>query len=806
MKSKCFLFFLPGILFLHSCLEKAEPDAGTHSLNGPYSGIYLNQIAFPMGGLGAGMICLEGTGSLSGFALRNQQEEWPEPYQYAAISVRSMEQGARVLESPVPKRKLSCSPEMGQGHPWALPRYEKAEFEARFPFATVKLVHRDMPLQVSITGWSPFVPGDADESSLPVAALEYTFTNTGSARVEAVFSWHSENLSGLCLAGKHDVTAPAGRILPYPGGMIMQQADPANPGAGVPSFAVFVKDVEAVVDHCWYTGKATDQAIQVWKSVEEARVVEKEAVNGMAPGGSLFVSFALQPGESVTIPLLMAWYVPGPSAADHPRQAAETACAPWYLSKFSSIREVANYWKRNYDMLRTRSNSFSNAFFSTSLPQEVVEAVACNLSVLKSPAILRNTDGRLAYRKERPGQGSKDEYTRSYDQAVASLFPGLARSLTPSLFMNGEALQPGDLVNLYREWRISGDSPWIEGYWPRMATAMDSCIHAWDPGRKGYPSGNRPSPYGTIMTGTDAGCTLLYLAALTACIETGQELNKDIETYRELLEKGIRHLEDSLFNGEYFFQQLPGTEPGVRVPSGHEQVDVNPLIEQRNAPPDDPGFHQPGNGILSDALFGLWLARMAGIDDFLDPALVKSHLRSVIKYNYLESLSNHANPYSPGPALGNEGGLILCSWPAGDAPMHPFPYAPEIWPEVEYELASHLFLEGMRDEGLKLLRSVRSRYDGRYRNPFNGSGYRTWSTRCLSAYGLFQGLTGCRYDAQSQTLYLDARAGDFFQVFLATETGYGLAGLKDGKPFLQVYSGDIPVSHYFVGGKGTTEN
>jgi uncharacterized protein (DUF608 family) len=34
-----------------------------------------------------------------------------------------------------------------------------------------------MPLEVEITGWSPFEPGDADNASLPVAALEYHFTN-----------------------------------------------------------------------------------------------------------------------------------------------------------------------------------------------------------------------------------------------------------------------------------------------------------------------------------------------------------------------------------------------------------------------------------------------------------------------------------------------------------------------------------------------------------------------------------------------------------------------------------------------------
>ncbi len=50
-----------------------------------------------------------------------------------------------------------------------------------------------MPVKVDITGWSPFIPGDADNSSLPVGGIEYTFKNTGSKDLEAVFSFNSEN-------------------------------------------------------------------------------------------------------------------------------------------------------------------------------------------------------------------------------------------------------------------------------------------------------------------------------------------------------------------------------------------------------------------------------------------------------------------------------------------------------------------------------------------------------------------------------------------------------------------------------------
>ncbi len=142
--------------------------------NGEYAGQRLNRVAFPMGGLGAGMICLEGTGALSHVSLRNKPEVFHEPCTFGAICVKGQPNVARVLEGPVPGWKLFGQPATGNGAAgtsFGLPRFREARFRVRFPFGTVTLHDPDVPLQVEITGWSPFEPGDADNASLPVAAL-----------------------------------------------------------------------------------------------------------------------------------------------------------------------------------------------------------------------------------------------------------------------------------------------------------------------------------------------------------------------------------------------------------------------------------------------------------------------------------------------------------------------------------------------------------------------------------------------------------------------------------------------------------
>src|SRR5260221_9922437 len=80
--------------------------SGARAFNGIYHGDYLNQIAFPMGGIGAGMFCLEGTGALTKFSLRNRPDLGSEPKVFAAVSVKGPRPIARVLEGPIPAWKL----------------------------------------------------------------------------------------------------------------------------------------------------------------------------------------------------------------------------------------------------------------------------------------------------------------------------------------------------------------------------------------------------------------------------------------------------------------------------------------------------------------------------------------------------------------------------------------------------------------------------------------------------------------------------------------------------------------------------
>ncbi len=818
-----------GFLLITSC-NQTEIHSKSRSFNGEYKGDYLDLIAFPLGGIGAGMICVEGTGAISHVSVRNHPDIYNDPMMYAALTVKGKESNiAKILEGQVPKwKRFSGKPESGQGlfsTSYGLPRFQSNTFLARFPFANIKLEDEDIPLSVSVVGWSPFIPGDADNSSLPVGALEYTFVNSSDKVQESVFTFTSENFMKIGRKGAS--------IRKIPNGFQLWQDSTEEKPQDEGGFAFFIDDENVKVNYCLFRGGWYDTKIVTWNDIKSGKIVENPPTDDNSPGASLSVPFVLKPGQTKTIRLKFCWYVPNTDLRvgnDGSVNELKTY-QPWYAGKFNNIEELAEYWKLKYDDLRRKSGLFTEAFYSSTLPNEVLEAVSANLSILKSPTILRQTDGRLW-----AWEGSGDQkglgagtctHVWNYAQAIPHLFPELERSLRNTEFIENQtengcqkfrALLPirnveatfraavdgqlGGIMKVYREWRISADTEWLKELWPQVRQSMAYCINKWDPQYKGVIEEPHHNTYDIEFWGPDAMSQNFYLGALTAMIKMGTVLNDDVILYDDLLQKGKIFLDENLYNGEYFIQkvQWEGLQAGdpIELAKNQWSVDYDYPESKRLFKKEGPKY-QYGNGCLSDGVFGLWLAKECGIDDtIVSPEKVKSHLKAVFENNFHRNLLNHENPERPGYAMGDEGGLLLCTWPYGDKPTLPFIYSDEVWTGIEYQVSSHLISEGMVQEGLEIVRTCRNRYNGKVRNPFDEYEYGHWYARAMASYGLFQALTGLRYDAIDKTLYIDSKIGNDFQCFISTETGFGIAGLKAGKPFVDVKIGEIDVKKYLV--------
>jgi hypothetical protein len=367
--------------------------------------------------------------------------------------------------------------------------------------------------------------------------------------------------------------------------------------------------------------------------------------------------------------------------------------------------------------------------------------------------------------------------------------------------------QLGGLMKLYREWRISGDTAWMKRLWPAARCSLDYCIVTWDPDHTGTLIEPHHTTYDIEFWGSDSMCTTFYLGALTAAIAMGRALDVDVAGYEELLVSGCNAMKTTLWNGNWFIQniQWKGLRAGNPVEMKHvysSESGYSPeavAILEREGPK-----YQYGDGCLSDGVLGDWIARCCGLGTILDNQMIPQHLVSVFEYNFRESLTDHANPQRPGYAFGQEGGLLLCSWPRGGKPSLPFIYSDEVWTGIEYQVACHLIMTGHVNEGLFIVRVLRGRYDGRWRNPFDEYECGHWYARAMASYGLLQALGGARYDAVDKVLYMDPAIQGDFRNFLCTATGFGTVGLRGGIPFIEVISGSIPVARIVVKGDDMT--
>jgi uncharacterized protein (DUF608 family) len=975
----------------------SQEKASVHQFNSYYTGKNLDRVAFPIGGIGAGMFCMEGTGGISHLSVNNHPDVYNTPFAFAAISVKGIENGAKVLEAPVPTWKLFGTGGTGNGGggTLGLPRFENGKFLPRFPFATLELEDKDIPLQVSVTGWSPFIPTDEDNSSLPSGAMEYHFKNTSAKTIEAVFSYNARNFID-----------DKGNILKASNGFTMTKAREEGASNTATGFTIFVDpdNIGTVVDHCWFRGGWFDSLTILWKNIQTCMMVSNPPVEGNSPGASIYVPITLNPGEEKTITVNFCWYLPDtkltagtpvnagqafkdkPSSGNHPGQQkvsgflgrqlintfdpsgdgqtgvlqspailinkrymsflvgggsdlentavkllvngkvvetavgnstetlkentwdlkkykgkkaviqivdhatggwghiladqfvltdnsaenlnnltsdaqliedfekdnygnwevvkpkAEKECCPggacepdpyykpWYASRFKSLDEVAKYWTLHYADLKKNSELFRDAFFASTLPSEVTEAVAANLTILKSPTVLRQFDGRLW-----AWEGCGDNFgccagscthVWNYAQAIPHLFPALERTLRETefkvsqnkeghqIFRTNLPISPaihdfhaasdgqlGGIMKVYREWRISGNTEWMKDLYPEVKQSLDYCIETWDPKHQGFLEEPHHNTYDIEFWGPEGMCTSFYLGALTAFVEMSKAVNQPSESYSTLLLKGKQFMENDLYDGEYFIQKIKWT--GLRaanpVEASRKSFAGSYSKEALDILQTEGPKYQYGTGCLSDGILGMWMATVCGLNEVVDNSKVKSHLLAVHKYNLKADLTDHDNPQRPTYACGKEGGLLLCTWPKGGKLSLPFVYSNEVWTGIEYQVASHLMFKGEVEKGLDIVRECRERYSGTVRNPFNEYECGHWYARAMSSYALLEGLTGVRYDAVDGTLYIDSKVGDFTS-FLSVETGFGNVGLKKGQPFVNMVFGKIDIKKVLVSG------
>jgi len=809
------------------------------------------QTAMPLGGIGAGCLCFNGYGGIQDIAVKGLPyfsalpDDWTSRDSgFALLRTGGAKPAARLVEGPLPPGKIYDQGLQAQGYRQGgyegLPRFRKSRFRSGYPFGQVTLTDPGVPLRVEVTAWSPFIPLDDIASGLPCAILEYTLSNHTAKAVDFDFSYH---LSHFAVPADKGPKESRNAVLPGRG--ILFSNTEAGGTADFGSATLSLVGHRPQIKAMWPRGGWFDTVSTLWRECESGRFSTNDGKAGAGldgrNGGSVRLSGSLRPGASLTIPVVICWHFPNRNltigGANGAAEKTEAGTVPrwraFYASQWPDAAAVAGHVHRHFSGLRERTVAFQRALLGSSLPIEALDAVSGNLAILKSPTVLRQENGNLwgwegCFTQRGSCHGSCT-HVWNYAQSLCHLFPGLERTLREqelerSMDERGHVTfraalpdgppphdyhaaadgQLGGIMKLHRDWHISGDTAWMRHLYPLARRSLEYGIRTWDPQRQGALFEPHHNTYDIEFWGPDGMCTSIYVGALAALAAMASALGEkeDADAYGALAAKGAAFMENELFNGEYFEQKV--TYRGLADTSFVEALrqpdqrnrDVVAILKKEGPK------YQYGTGCISDGVIGAWMASLYGIETPLDRAKVRKNLRAIHRHNFRRSLNDHANCQRSGYAMGDEPGLLLCSWPRGKKPTLPFVYSDEVWTGIEYQVASHLIAEGHSREGMEIVKAVRSRYDGAVRNPWNEYECGSYYARAMASYALLGTLSGFRYSAVEQTLWLsprtEAKSGPF-RVFFSTASGYGTLSLDRRALTIDLLEGTLDCRRIVIG-------
>ena len=133
--------------------------------------------------------------------------------------------------------------------------------------------------------------------------------------------------------------------------------------------------------------------------------------------------------------------------------------------------------------------------------------------------------------------------------------------------------QFGDVMKLYRDWRLSGDTDWLRDLWPYAKRSIEYAWSPdnpdrWDPDKTGVLWGRQHHTLDMELFGPNSWLTGFYLGALDAGARMADAVGdaafaSELRVIREL---GRAWVYEHLFNGEFFVQRIDLVGPRRPAP------------------------------------------------------------------------------------------------------------------------------------------------------------------------------------------------------------------------------------------------
>ena len=779
------------------------------------------EVRFLLGGIGTGNFSVNSRGKFLDWEIFN----WPSKNTKFPLSFFAIRTENEKMDQPITKILESrLVPPYTSSHGYLqaelvnLPRMEDSEMVCEYPFARVNFKDSELPVQVSMEAYTPFIPLNTDDSSIPCGIIRYKVKNTAdcSTKVSLVGTLPNASafegydvIENLKLA---DSVKNEYRSFEDVSGLYYEPEHLKEDHLRYGNMAILTSGDNITYKTQWFDGEWVDGIQDFWDDFTEDGLLEKETQSDSV--GCEFAQFhnfsflkrrekigsigswqELAPGEEKVFEFVITWFFPNRVKAwiefdeDYEKfQRGEYGTVRnYYAIKFKDAWDVGQYVYRNKERLEKESRNFSEAMFRrTTLPYYVIDALTANITNLRSNLCFRLEDGTFGgFEGIRDyigcGYGSVP-HVWNYAQTAAFLFPDLEETMRNVEFLretdeNGcmstrmfsvfdqerYAMVPawdgelGSIVRIYRDFKNLGDVEFLKNIWPKAVAAMEYALRQWDLDGDYVLDGQQNTTYDIEFYGPNPMTDSIFLAALKCCEEMAEILGDEEhqKKYGKAYETGAKSADELMFDGEYYVQV---------------QEDI------------DKYKYQFGKGCLSDQLLGQYLAYMAGLGEILPKEHVKSAMESVFRYNYKTDFY-HTDSVHRAYAINEEHGMVVATWPKGGRPKFPLSYAGEVWTGVEYEVAVNLIYSGCVEEGLTIVKSIRDRYDGYKRNPFSEIESGHHYCRAMASWGILNALLGLKSDMYRKTLSIRPFTEGELSSFFICGKAWGVYSQKmeDGK-------------------------
>lgn len=815
--------------------------AQTNDVNWPilkhYDQNHLLNVALPLGGIGTGTVSLGGRGELRDWQIMNKPA-----IGYSTVTKGNNAPFFSIFVKPENEKAITRAL-IGPVHPseynhyegrstnqHGFPRFANASFDAAYPVGIVNLSDKMMPVSVKIIGFNPLIPGDADASGLPVAVLTYEVTNTTNQPLSVSVCGTMRNFVGQ--DGSKTRRDWKGDYIPYGAKNNKNEFRNSSGLSGIFMYSDSIDKMDAAFGSIALTTNETSgvsyrrssepnhwerATMDVWDDFSaDGELTDKKVLNDNNPMASLAVKKTIAANSKQTFRFFITWNFPNRYAW------SKEPVGNYYSAQYTDAWDAAQKIAPQIPALEQKTKQFLNAFLTSTLPAEVKEAALFNLSTLRSQTVFRIKSGHLM-----GWEGVMDEFGScqgscthvwNYEVATPFLFGELARTMRDVEFnyalgddglMSFRASLPlsiassskiaaadgqmGCILKMYREWQLSGDNDFLKSNWENIkkTLAFAWIKGGWDGDQDGVMEGCQHNTMDVEYYGPNPQMEFWYLGALRAGEEMAKFM-KDKEFEKKcaaLFLNGSKWTDKNLFNGEYYIQK-------ILPPASNNDIAKGLKAGMGSADLSNPDF-QLGEGCLVDQLVGQYMAHICGLGYLASEQNIKTTLKTIMKYNYVPDFSplfNNMRSY----VMGDESGLIMASWPKGRLKV-PFPYFAEAMTGFEYTAAVGMIYEGQTENGLKCIQSIRNRFDGLKRNPFDEPECGHHYARAMASWASTIALSGFHYSAVNKSMTFTSVPGTYFW---SNGYAWGTCKIIGRQSILSVISGQIQLEEFSLQGIG----